>query len=115
VAIYICDYCNEMKDDDYHPMVESKDRQYVWLCEDCSLEVDEEAEEIPSLGGTMYTVTLWSIKGCKEVNFEAEGDMAAVKEGQEIIEKFEEDNACHVYREYLFRKDDDGTETELCI
>jgi hypothetical protein len=39
MSIYICDHCNEMKDDDYHPMVESKDSQYVWLCEDCSLEV----------------------------------------------------------------------------
>jgi Zn-finger protein len=52
MAIYICDYCNEMKDDDYFPMVESKDSQYVWLCEDCSLEVEEEAEEIPGFEGT---------------------------------------------------------------
>lgn len=66
-------------------------------------------------GGSMYEVTHHSIKGIKIIEFEAEGDMAAVKKGQDIIDQFEKDNVCHVYREYLFRKDDDGTETELCI
>ena len=40
MAIYICDKCDEHKDDDYDPPISTED--YELLCVDCSLEEEEE-------------------------------------------------------------------------
>ena len=45
MAMYICDCCDQLKDDDYFPMVESKSEKYVWLCEDCAAEIEEEESD----------------------------------------------------------------------
>jgi len=44
MAIYICDYCNNMKDDDYNPPEELG--KYDLVCEDCNVNYfNEEGEE----------------------------------------------------------------------
>ena len=44
MAIYICDYCNGMKDDDYNPPEELG--KYDLVCEDCNVNYfNEEGEE----------------------------------------------------------------------
>ena len=44
MAIYICGYCNSMKDDDYNPPEELG--KYDLVCEDCNVNYfNEEGEE----------------------------------------------------------------------
>ena len=49
MAIYICGYCNGMKDDDYDPPEELANQRntfYDLVCEDCNLNYfNEEGEE----------------------------------------------------------------------
>ncbi len=45
MAIYICDFCDGMKDDDYNPPEELAGK-YDMVCEDCNLSFfNEEGEE----------------------------------------------------------------------
>lgn len=43
MAMYTCDNCNELKDDDWSPCSDTKTMD--WVCEDCLPEVEEEEDE----------------------------------------------------------------------
>tara|TARA_B100000768_G_C11057926_1_gene281169 strand:- start:82 stop:222 length:141 start_codon:yes stop_codon:yes gene_type:complete len=44
MAIYNCEYCNELKDDDYSPPMDTK--LFDLVCEECQQCFDEEGNEI---------------------------------------------------------------------
>lgn len=53
--------------------------------------------------------------GCKTISvFECHGDFEAAKTAREKIENYEKESGDTVYREYLFRNDN-NEQVEICI
>ena len=44
MAMYVCGYCNEFKDDDWNPGSEDPRETGDLICEDCIVEIEEDLE-----------------------------------------------------------------------
>ena len=53
--------------------------------------------------------------GCKTMlEFDEHGDMAAADKANQAIEDYEEETGDYIYREYLYRNDEQG-QTEIAL